>query len=841
MKIRKILLGLCAVLLVTGMSCPIGWVNAEGNTNDSTMVYTDDTFQTYYADGKTEFLLQETTLNVAVRDKATGNIWYSNPQDLTEEMAYGTTVMEQLQSQVILQYYDSSNQLLTMNSYKHCVKLSQYTIEKIQNGAQIRLVMGSVSGNTVLPQQIRARKFQEILAFYKEDSATVRRLKFFYTRISLDDYENDQERKKALSKYPLLDETDIYVLKSVNNSQRNELSDLFRAAGMTISDVKEEYAYLKYESQEEKQASFELTIRYEIKDGSLCVTVPLEEIRYDTDAYYLSKVTLLPYLGAGVNGIDGSLFMPDGCGTLIPFSPENGNSGRQYLKGKVYGRDISVDSDDANTNHFYAPVYGILEPEKAFLAILMQGEEGATITAEKGGFTHHYNTAYPEFVYLNQETMSADTQQTQSLILFEDAPTATAFSVQYRFFTGEQAQLGEMAAAYRTQLGLDDRPADTQELPLYVTVLGSINTTAQFLGIPYTKMVALTTLEQSGEILQDLHEAGVSRCMINLRGFTNGGLNSYAHSSFKLEGVVGSANQLEELVELADGLKATLFVEADFTRVIRTKWFDGFSSSRDTLRGLTKKISAFSQISMATGFEDTDSLTMSLNSRTALRYAKAWCGGAADYGLKNITFGDVGSTVGSDFCHRVSRAEAVEDYRELLELAQGQAGVTGGNVYSAAADCIIGLPYSDSALSGFGKATPFLQMVYAGTVNYTIDMVNGSEDLDFAVLKAIETGATLGFTVAKNNAYTLKDDVRQNKYCSVDYEAWNQRMKTSYFQVRDALHLVRGAHMTDHAYLTDEVTCTTYENGVRIYVNYGTVTYTEGAVRVDGCSYAVLS
>ena len=57
--------------------------------------------------------------------------------------------------------------------------------------------------------------------------------------------------------------------------------------------------------------------------------------------------------------------------------------------------------------------------------------------------------------------------------------------------------------------------------------------------------------------------------------------------------------------------------------------------------------------------------------------------------------------------------------------------------------------------------------------------------------------------------------------------------------IRLAEDIKQGAQITDHRYLTDEVTCTVYDNGVEIYVNYGDQPYTTGAVTVPAVGYTV--
>ena len=54
-----------------------------------------------------------------------------------------------------------------------------------------------------------------------------------------------------------------------------------------------------------------------------------------------------------------------------------------------------------------------------------------------------------------------------------------------------------------------------------------------------------------------------------------------------------------------------------------------------------------------------------------------------------------------------------------------------------------------------------------------------------------------------------------------------------------ALSAVRGAQITDHRYLTGQVTCTAYDNGVSVYVNYGETAYTADGLTVPAGDYAV--
>lgn len=60
-----------------------------------------------------------------------------------------------------------------------------------------------------------------------------------------------------------------------------------------------------------------------------------------------------------------------------------------------------------------------------------------------------------------------------------------------------------------------------------------------------------------------------------------------------------------------------------------------------------------------------------------------------------------------------------------------------------------------------------------------------------------------------------------------------------YKEYDEALGHVYNLFITDHRYLADGVTETTYEDGTKVYVNYNYTDYSEGGVSVSARDYAV--
>ena len=88
-------------------------------------------------------LIDKKTTEIAVKNKKTGNIWFSNPQ-LSESMETKLSgkIKDRLKSQIIIKYIDPRNTEHIMDNYNDSVILDGYEINKINNGVRISYVFG---------------------------------------------------------------------------------------------------------------------------------------------------------------------------------------------------------------------------------------------------------------------------------------------------------------------------------------------------------------------------------------------------------------------------------------------------------------------------------------------------------------------------------------------------------------------------------------------------------------------------------------------------------------------------------------------------------------------------
>ena len=123
-------------------------------------------------------------------------------------------------------------------------------------------------------------------------------------------------------------------------------------------------------------------------------------------------------------------------------------------------------------------------------------------------------------------------------------------------------------------------------------------------------------------------------------------------------------------------------------------------------------------------------------------------------------------------------------------------------------------------------------MVLHGSLPYAGTPANLSSDVKKATLKAIENGEALYFLLASQESNALADSPFAD-YFSVDYSRWKELLPLMYREVAEILDGTYDKVIVSHDYLSDDVVRVTYEDGKRIYVNYG-----DTAFAADGLTIA---
>jgi hypothetical protein len=352
-----------------------------------------------------QMYLDPVETDVAIREKSSGEIWYTNPADSEQDTVATGYYQKLLKSQINLTYINEATQVSTMNNYANSIQDGQFEVTAVDNGVRITYMIGDSVAFLLLPEAITEGRMQQFLE--KMSSSQQKKIKRNYTL-----YESGESGNEEIaSQYPVLEQENIYVLRGgVKDYMREELAGYLEEAGYTQEDYEIDSANVQGADADEN-VWFEVPLTYQLDGENLVVTMDPEEVSYNTNGYYLVKIELLPYFGASMKD-DGYLFVPDGSGALIYFN--NGKINENSYTASVYGQDETMlytawnESQVDAENTVRMPVFGIREEDRALFAVIEEGDGYATINAGISGKTSSYNNVYASFSYLQYGETSLD-------------------------------------------------------------------------------------------------------------------------------------------------------------------------------------------------------------------------------------------------------------------------------------------------------------------------------------------------------------------------------------------------------------------------------------------------
>ena len=134
---------------------------------------------------------------------------------------------------------------------------------------------------------------------------------------------------------------------------------------------------------------------------------------------------------------------------------------------------------------------------------------------------------------------------------------------------------------------------------------------------------------------------------------------------------------------------------------------------------------------------------------------------------------------------------------------------------------------------------PFYQMALHGYKNYTGDPVNLAADPTEEVLLSAEYGAGLQFTIMKESPFALQKTL-YTEYFGANFDSWHEKMVSIYDRYNRELGHVFNQEMVGHVTVEDGLTCTTYADGTKVYVNYNYASKTVAGKTIPARDYAVV-
>ena len=585
--------------------------------------------------------------------------------------------------------------------------------------------------------------------------------------------------------------------------------------------------------------AFNFTIA--LKDDHIEMEVDSDSIdEYDPN-FVLAKIYLLPFFGCTPHQeMDGYIFVPDGSGALMRFD-ENTLHTSSYT-AKLYGPDGGIDTlntvndlmakrtDDYLVDVFRAtiPVYGIVHGDEQYAAmtVVESGNDYASIKASLASVITPYNWVGSIFEY--RMLYSQPVSKSSSIIRPQEKINNFKPKVSIYLLSDEDASYSGMAKKYRELLEEDGTLADAakvyeEQIPLRLEVLAS--DVKQ--GFIFNGVQTITTVDHAKEMQNKLAGKGIKNLTMVMNGWQKGGSNGNAYGNFATQNTVGSLDQLASLRDSVKNAGGNFYLQ---NKAVTFNASQGRTSYLAT-QSIAKKLVYYLRDNPSVMFPETylaSPQTIYNNIATATDALKGF----------NLSLPRYGSELYSH--HEQEGVTTRGKFRKMLIQAAEKAEKKGAELSMSAPNHYMwknvtdyfDIPMMNSQYLFESDSVPFLQILLKGYINYYAPYANQGFYTNACTLKSIEYGAYPSFLVMNADNGSLNKTPMVD-YFSLNFEDWKGTIEEVYNKVNAALKEVEGAKISEHKVLKEGVVRVTYDNGVKIYINY-----TSDVVKVDGVKIA---
>lgn len=590
------------------------------------------------------------------------------------------------------------------------------------------------------------------------------------------------------------------------------------------------------------------TLHVSLEGSQVIAEIPDDSLREEktSERKYFGEISVYPMLGYTYLGSrEGYMLVPDGNGAIINLDDKEGRYGGGF-SSMIYGedsglRDSSVisllwDRYETVTDSEYvmAPVFGMVhtDSQMAFLGIVEEGAERASIEGVPNGVSINYNRIFPKFIKRKVYVQPTSNGSSGSIKQAETARTKTDIKVRYCFTSGDQANYSGLANTYRSYL-LDNGLVSRQDT--------SYNTRVDFLGsdredfLIFKKEVPMTSTEDIETMYTDLQENNVGDIFSLYKGWQDGGINKLPVTSYKASGEIGGTSAITDLIKSSAEKGIDLYLYQD---ALRINPYDN-NTTFNVMKLVNKR--AFEEDTYKDVFKTFQYILPTQSGKNINKLANEMAKkNITNMALSGITSNLSSYTYSSKYYTRLDSRKVydsqMEKLAEKMTLALEQPFAYQWKYMSS----FIDMPVGTSSYVYEDAEVPFLSMTLRGIVPMYSDYVNFEANKEEFFLNLVEMGIYPSFYITKEDSskliYTNSSDIYSSQY-----EVYRDTIIDYHAQLKKVNEDIGDGYIVNREYMDDKgkVVKVTYDNGKAVYVNYGENSVTVDGFTLEGLSYKV--
>lgn len=793
---------------------------------------------------KLKLTMDPATTQFALEVKETGKVWYSNPPEADADPVAVASYKGMLQSTLIMTYSIATGLQTTYDSFSYSVQNGLYNIEQGEDYIRVDYSLGNVEKEYLIPPVCTVADMDKWFDNLDvNDSGFIKR---YYKKYDINKLGKDDDKDALLADYPSLENEPLYVLRdTAKGAVTQKLEQIFERAGYTEEDLEAD-KQLSAQFSGKDVFVFNVSMIYRLDGGDLVVEIPMDALEF-TQAAPIYTLVPLPYFGAGGPEDEGYVLVPEGGGALINFNNNKLSQASYYAN--LYGWDMALSRDAVvHDTRAYFNVFGIANGDDSFICVLEEGSPYVSVQADVSGHGSSYNYVNSSYSICPSELYQVGDLNSQNVYKFLETLPDETLTQRYRFV--DSNSYVDMAKCYQGYLkdryGEYFAKNDDETTPVTLEIVGAVDKVRQILGVPVSRPLRLTKYSEAEDMIRQLTSEGMSNISVKYTGWCNGGVNQKILRKAKTINTLGSKKDLQSLGNAADELGVDLYLEGVTHYEFDSGIFDGFFSFTDAARFLSKERAeqyVYSHVTYSAreSFNSYYLLHPALIEENTQTLSKA-----ADTYNANVAFRDTGKELSSDYYlkNTVSRQQAMVSQAGMLKEIEDSGKkvmINMGNDYAIPyAEIVTNMDLSGSGYTILDEEIPFYQLAIHGFVDYVGEPLNICGNEQKQLLESAEYGAGLSFSLMRETAFALQKTLYTEYYAS-DFAATHDRMMEIYNRYNSEMGHVFNQEMTGHDKLSENLSCTVYEDGTKVYVNYGfTDETTPDGVKVPARDYLVV-